>query len=273
MNDVFVIGTVSLDLLHFAGQTAHAAGGAGMYTALAVWKAGAKVGLFAPRPEPMPELLQPIATRLHWLGPTITSDDLSRLEIAHYGKGKANLLSTSWGAGETMLTPSGLTPEMKESAIIHIAALSSAARQLDFAMHLLNKKQISKPLISVGTYSCLVYKQAAQVRQLFDLADIFFMNENEANGLFGQVEQARPRPTALLFVTLGESGALVIQGDKVTHVHAVPTTELDPTGAGDTFCGATLAALAQGKSPIVAAQQAVGLAAQAVSAVGPTALL
>ncbi len=99
------------------------------------------------------------------------------------------------------------------------------------------------------------------------------MNENEANGLFGSIHQAYTRPAALLFVTLGARGALVIAGDEVTHVQGHDVVEIDPTGAGDTFCGAILAGLARGASPVAAAQYAVVLAARTVGAVGPAALL
>ena len=65
---------------------------------------------------------------------------------------------------------------------------------------------------------------------------------------------------------------LAIQGDHATHVPGVPADELDPTGAGDTFCGATLAGLAHGEHPIMAARQAVALAAHMIGVAGPTAL-
>jgi hypothetical protein len=49
--DVLVIGGASLDVLHLQAQTVASAGGAGLYTALAAHCAGAKVGMFAPRPD------------------------------------------------------------------------------------------------------------------------------------------------------------------------------------------------------------------------------
>ena len=73
-------------------------------------------------------------------------------------------------------------------------------------------------------------------------------------------------------MTLGERGVQVVQGEMVTNIPGAPAVELDPTGAGDTFCGATLAGLRHGLSPVAAAEQAVFLAAQTVSAVGPAAL-
>lgn len=65
----------------------------------------------------------------------------------------------------------------------------------------------------------------------------------------------------------------MIAEEQVTHVPGVAAVEIDPTGAGDTFCGAVLAGLARGELAVAAARQAVSLAAQVVSAVGPAALL
>jgi ribokinase len=115
--------------------------------------------------------------------------------------------------------------------------------------------------------------ETACVHRLFEQADLFFMNEHEARGLFGSVEQASTRPDALLFVTLGAQGAMVIVGNERTHIPAYATPEADPTGAGDTFCGATLARLARQELPVVAAEYAVRLAARTVGAIGPAALL
>jgi ribokinase len=271
--DILVVGTASLDVLHLGAQTVSTVGGAGLYTALAAAKAGATVALYAPRPAPLPEALQPVATRLAWSGPSIPPAHLPRLEIAHHGNGRATLLAASWGA-EAQLLPRCLPDTLQDATFVHIAALSTAQRQLDFVQAITTQRgQHGQPRISVGTYARLAYGETAHVRTLLDTADLFFMNENEAKGVFGSIEQARPRPQALLFVTLGAQGVLVITDDEVTHVAGHIVTEIDPTGAGDTFCGATLAGLAHGASPVVAAEHAVALAAQTVSALGPAALL
>jgi ribokinase len=268
---VFVIGTASLDVLHLPdGRTVNTAGGAGLYTALAAHKTGVSAGLLAPRPSPMPQPLQAVANRLDWVGPKISPDGLPRLEIEHHGGGKATLKDASWGA-EPQLLPDAITADIARSKIIHIAALSTAQRQLDF-LHKL-KTGGRQSLLSAGTYAQLVYNDTDRVRQLLALADIFFMNENEAKGLFGRADKARTQPGALLFVTLGAAGALVIEGKRVTHIAVQPAPEIDPTGAGDTFCGATLAELSRGQSPVIAAQRAVILAAKTIGAVGPVALL
>jgi hypothetical protein len=56
-------------------------------------------------------------------------------------------------------------------------------------------------------------------------------------------------------------------------IPAVPATVLDPTGAGDTVCGGTLAYLLQKEHPIMATRRAVALAAEMIGYLGPTALL
>jgi ribokinase len=193
---------------------------------------------------------------------------LPRLEIQHHGHGQATLLDASWGA-EKKLMPAGLPAAVKMARTVHIAALSSAGRQLDFLKTL--KRDAVR--ISVGTYARLVHNSTTLVRELFEKADFFFMNQNEARGLFGTVEQVRTNGSAIAFITLDAEGALVIQGGRFTHVPGRPVAELDPTGAGDTFCGATLAALDAGLSPVEAAQKAVKLAAKTVGALGPSALL
>lgn len=274
--NVFVVGTASLDVLHLAdGRTVHTVGGAGLYTALAAYRSGVKSGLFGPKPEPLPEVMRPVAERLVWLGPAISPDSLPRLEIAHHGGGRATLVEAAWGA-EMHLWPQTMPATVREAQIVHIAALSSAGRQLAFLEALQadgESGQGRQPLVSVGTYARLVYNDTERVRRLFERADLFFMNENEANGLFGSVGQARTRARAILFVTLAAEGALVIEEAQVTHIPGQLAVEVDPTGAGDTFCGAVLAGLALGQSPVEAARQAVKLAARTISSVGPAALL
>jgi sugar/nucleoside kinase (ribokinase family) len=214
-----------------------------------------------------------VAERVSWTGPIIDPAALPRLEIAHHGGGRATLLDASWGA-ELQLTPALLPAAVRQAMFVHIAALSTAQRQLDFVQAITALRgQQGQPRLSVGTYARLVYGEMAHVHALLARADVFFMNENEATGLFGSVQQAYTRPPALLFVTLGAQGALVISGETITHIPGQVVSEVDPTGAGDTFCGAALAELVRGASPLAAAERAVALAAQTVSALGPAALL
>ena len=185
---------------------------------------------------------------------------------------RAELKGASWGAELTM-TPTDLPDDLSGYAFVHIAALSSAQRQLEFLQAC---RERGAPRISVGTYARLIQNESDTVRRLWATADLFFMNENECKGLFGTVEAAcegEAHADAALFVTLGEHGALVLHHQKRTAIPAQVASEFDPTGAGDTFCGATLAALAQGKNWVDAACVGAAWAAQTVASPGPEALL
>jgi sugar/nucleoside kinase (ribokinase family) len=268
MTVILVIGGASSDVLHLAGQTVASAGGAGMYTAMAAHRSGVQVSLFAPRPNPVPKMLKPVADRLSvWLGPLVTPEELPHFEIAYHG-GETTYLKAWFGAEEN-LTPASLPQDLSTYDCIHIIPLGDAQRQLSFIQAC---RQRGAKRISVGTYLDSIIKNPEGVRALMDKADITFMNGNEAVSLFGSVETARTRPGKLLFVTLGEQGALVFQGDFSTEIPGVPSEALDPTGAGDTFCGATLAHLIQGAHPVMAARLAMPLAAEMTEHIGPTAL-
>ena len=52
----------------------------------------------------------------------------------------------------------------------------------------------------------------------------------------------------LIVLKNGEEGSRIYTRDEVVDVPSFPVEEVDPTGAGDTFCGAFLTALIEGKS-------------------------
>ncbi|BCX04277.1 MAG: ribokinase [Candidatus Roseilinea sp.] len=273
-NPILVVGCVSLDTLHIGGHTYQTIGGAGLYTALAARCAGVHATLLGPRPRQLSPLLAPVARRLDWIGPEVPPDTLPHLEIMHHGEGRATLVGASWGA-ESQLTIEHLPDDLSRYAFVHIAALSSAQKMLDF-LHACRARGAQR--ISAGTYYRIVQNEPATVRAIFEQADLFFMNENEAIGLWGSLRVAgrvstRTREGALLFITFDRRGAIVIAGDQATPLPADPADELDPTGAGDTFCGATLAGLARGEDPITAASYATVLAARKIEHIGPAFLL
>lgn len=273
MNDLLVVGTASLDVLHFGEKTVYTAGGAGMYTALAARRHSEQVTLFGPRPAPseMPDELQPIAARLDWQGPITPLDQLPRLEIRQHGGGKATLVGASWGA-ETSFAPADLPEDVSNFYGVHIAALSSAQRQLDF---LRACRARGAQRVSIGTYAKIAYGETATVRQLCRAADWCFMNENEAKGVFGDIDsaQAQLRPGQSMCITLAERGALLLAEGRQTLLPAPAAIEVDPTGAGDTFCGTFLALLAQGNTLSTCGTRAIQAASGMIGYVGPAGLL
>lgn len=269
MASILVIGSASLDILHIQKKTYNTIGGAGLYTALAARVAGAQVTLFAPKPDPMPEIFREVVEQIHWLGPTCDLAQLPRLEIAHHGDGKATLLDASWGATAN-LSDIGLPSDLSNYDFVHIAALPTAMHQLEF---LQTCRQRKAKAVSCGTYAKLAYNETEDVRKLAAATDLFFLNENEANGLFGSNGPIPENTQQVVFVTLDRDGVMVIRPNEKITVMGNAVEEVDPTGAGDTFCGTTLARLANGDTLTAAAEYGCRQAALTVQSIGPQALL
>ena len=78
------------------------------------------------------------------------------------------------------------------------------------------------------------------------------------------VQAARALDAPLVIVTLGASGALIVEGDHVERVAPYPAAAVDTTAAGDSFCGALAVALAGGAGAVEAATFAARCAAWTV---------
>jgi ribokinase len=68
-----------------------------------------------------------------------------------------------------------------------------------------------------------------------------------------------------IVVTLGEQGALLVEGQTQIHLEAYRVKSIDSVGAGDAFVGAFAASLAVGKSNLEAAQAGNAAGALAVT--------
>ena len=60
-----------------------------------------------------------------------------------------------------------------------------------------------------------------------------------------------------LVVTLGDEGALIVDGVEASHVPAIPIQAVDVTGAGDSFNAALAVSLGEGRPLNEAVQYAV----------------
>jgi len=269
MNRILVVCGATFKVQHLEDRTVARAGSAGVYTAMAAHRCGAQAAIFGLRPDPCPERLQPVAARLtEWLGPVVPPAQLPHFEISYRG-GKTEYLKVSLGA-EAMLSPTMLPADLSKYDIVHVGPKADAILQLSFLQAC---RQRGAKKISAGTYPGDVAKQPQAVRDVMEQSDYFFMNDLEARAVFGSLESAQTEPGKVLYITLGAEGACIIQGDTATLIPAVSATVMDPTGAGDTFCGATLTYLLQKKHPIMAARHAIPLAAEMIEQVGLTALL
>ncbi|MDZ4836221.1 MAG: carbohydrate kinase family protein [Candidatus Melainabacteria bacterium] len=275
MGSVLVVGCASFDTLHINRngnrESFNTIGGAGLYTALAAAKQGANTYLFAPKPDPFPEVFEEFAKLVTWVGPVVPLDQMPKLEIEHHGGGRATLLGAAWGA-ESQMVPHDL-PHFghMEFDVIHIAALSSAEKQCQFAQTFGDEQ--SKSLISAGTYAQAIKNNSAAVCRLLDSVDLFFMNENESRLIYDDETIRVTKPGRMLFITSGAAGATSYTRDGEIYVPAIVAQELDPTGAGDTFCGAMLAGLTAGLNLESALKAAAYLAGKVVETPGPASLM
>lgn len=95
--------------------------------------------------------------------------------------------------------------------------------------------------------------------ELFGAVDLLVPNEGEAAlladrpvGSFAEAEAAAGRLLGFgckaVLVTLGSQGALLLRPGEARHFPAFPVEAVDATAAGDAFCGALAAALAEGRA-------------------------
>ena len=104
------------------------------------------------------------------------------------------------------------------------------------------------------------------------LADYFFPSAEDAEQLSGLkkpdalVDWAHGLGAKNVFLKLGKDGVIVSDGKTRTRIPGHKVKAVDGTGAGDCFCGATLARLAKGDSLVEAARY--GNAAAALKTTG-----
>ncbi|WP_415273669.1 ribokinase [Aquiluna sp. Uisw_065] len=96
--------------------------------------------------------------------------------------------------------------------------------------------------------------------KLLEFVDIITLNETEVTQLVGATDfesagAELSKLVGLVFVTRGAQGVSVFaDGQFLGNVDAMAVVAIDATGAGDTFCGYALAGLAQGLTPLEAAE-------------------
>ena len=141
-----------------------------------------------------------------------------------------NAIVVNAGANASL---SDLTPEERSA----IAGADLVLMQLEIPLDTV--------LAAATIASGRVVLNAAPARELpaelLTKVDLLIVNEHEAT-LLGGADHLLTLVPALV-VTLGAKGALVRTRDTTTEVPGITVDVVDTTGAGDTFCGALVAAL------------------------------
>ena len=106
------------------------------------------------------------------------------------------------------------------------------------------------------------------------MADYFFPSIEDARQLSGRqsidenLAWAHRLGAQTVFLKLGPEGVVVSDGRRSERIPGMTVKAIDATGAGDCFCGATLARLAAGDSIWEAARYANAAAALATTGYG-----
>src|SRR6266566_9498522 len=159
--------------------------------------------------------------------------------------------------------------------VVHVAAMPLAAAA---AIVRSVRARAAGAVITLDTHEG--WRPGEDVLDTARLVDVFVPSHAELTELTGcdDPEQAADGLLAAgvkcVVVKLGGDGALVARpGSPPAWVPAAPAEVVDPTGAGDSFCGGFAAGLARGEDPVDAAWRGAVTAAAAIGAAGSLRLL
>ena len=204
---------------------------------------------------------------MDWRGPSVSPGRLPHFEIDYTTGGETVYRRAVQGSeGELLLEQ---LPDVRRGTFAYVGPFLDPGAQLAFCEKLAG----SGARVGCGTYEAGIRAHRQTVHRVARACDYFFCNAREAELLFGSAREVATEPGRATFVTRGSLGARIVLGAHVAEIGAVEAGEVDPTGAGDTFCGTVLARIAAGDHPVVAARYGVVQAARVVTGIGPAALL
>lgn len=206
-------------------------------------------------------------------------DHLTR--VAGVPSGVALIAVADSGENSIVVSPGAnarLTPEHIERAATAIQSAQIVLAQLEVSLDAVMHAFASARAAGVRT---LLNPAPAQPLppELLALVDVLVCNEAEAEVLRNievpdrpSIEEiartAQAAGPALIVVTLGSEGCLVLTNGTVERVPAYMVPVVDTTAAGDAFIGAFAVQLAQRATPLDAARYATAAAALCVGVMG-----
>ena len=165
--------------------------------------------------------------------------------------------------------------DRRPSPVVHVAAMPLAAAA---ALVASVRARAPEAVITLDTHED--WRRGPDVLEVARLVDVFVPSREELASLVGYDDPSRAAieltgaGVKCAVVKLGGDGALVARpGSPPVRVPAAPVRVVDPTGAGDSFCGGFAAGLALGEEPAAAAWRGCVTAAAAIGAAGSLRLL
>ncbi|MBB4285972.1 sugar kinase [Roseospira goensis] len=189
------------------------------------------------------------------------------------------------GSAASRLSPATLPADViREAGILHVSGISLAISDsaADAVFAAIDLARAAGVRVSCDTNLRLGLWPLARARALIHaamaLCDIALPGLEDAEHLTGLsdpdaiVDVYLGLGASIVALTMGAAGTLVATPQARTRLPVHPVTPVDATGAGDTFDGAFLAALAAGRDPVEAARTAnvaAALSTQGYGAVAP----
>jgi 2-dehydro-3-deoxygluconokinase len=183
------------------------------------------------------------------------------------------------GSAASRLRPQDLPVELlREARFVHASGISMAisANAADAVLAAFDAARSAGGKLSFDTNLRLKLWPLARARALIGTAaasaDYLFTSRDDARALGGleapdaQLDWAHRLGAKNVLLMCGAEGAIASDGAKRERIAGVKVEAVDATGAGDCFCGATLARLAAGDSLFDAARY--GNAAAALKTTG-----
>jgi 2-dehydro-3-deoxygluconokinase len=179
------------------------------------------------------------------------------------------------GSAASRITPADL--RIQQASIVHASGISMAI-SASACDTVLAAFQNAKGKIAFDSNLRLklwpLERARAMIGKAAAMADYFFPSIEDARVLSSfdepenNLEWAHALGAKTVFLKLGADGVIVSDGKTREHIPGHAVEAVDATGAGDCFCGATLARLAAGDSIWDAARYANAAAALATTGFG-----
>lgn len=165
--------------------------------------------------------------------------------------------------------------ERTPAPVVHVAAMPLAAAA---ALVRSVRERAPRAVITLDTHED--WPRGSEVLEVARLVDVFIPSREELSTLVDYDDPARAAAELVaggvtcVVVKMGGDGALVARpGGASARVPAAAVEVVDPTGAGDSFCGGFAAGLALGEDAVAAARRGCVTAAAAIGASGSLRLL
>lgn len=200
--------------------------------------------------------------------------------VAYFGDGSRSFIYHWRHAAAGMLNKNNITPDMlKDVKWAHFTGVTiSVNEQCKEAVYHLIDCLPSSAKVSFDPNIRPEVLSVDQIRELcapvLERADIFFPSKTEAM-MFTQAAsddegcKALAAQGKLVVLKNGTEGCRIFSGEKIVDVPAFTVEEIDPTGAGDSFCAGFITALNDGLDLVQAGEFANAVGALAVTQKGP----